>query len=85
MIPARKGDHASASVLIDQAVERCADVQWPEEVGRVFLARAKVMRSAGDLGEARASGQHALSLFAAKGSVPMAERAKKLLAVLEES
>ena len=85
MIAARKGDHASASVLIDQAVERCADVQWPEEVGHVFLARAEVMRSAGDLGEARASGQHALRLFAAKGSVPMAERAKKLLAVLEES
>ena len=77
-----EGDHASASALIDQAVERCADVQWPEEVGRVFLARAEVMRSAEDVAEAMSSGQYALSLFAAKGSVPMAERAEAFLTEL---
>ena len=85
LIAARRGDERSARSLIEEAVDRCEGVQWPEEVGNTHLDRAEVMRLLDENGEAIASARRALELYAAKGIRPLEERAGALLASLAVS
>ena len=85
LIAARRGDERSARSLIEEAVDRCEGVQWPEEVGNTHLDRAEVMRLLGEEEEAIMSARRALELYAAKGIRPLEERAAALLASLAVS
>ena len=85
LIAARRWDERSARSLMEEAVDRCEGVQWPEEVGNTHLARAELMRLLGEEEEAITSARRAVELYAAKGIRPLEERAAALLASLAVS
>ena len=75
-LAARRGDTESAVRLSNEAIECLAASDFLDLRGDLLLDRAEVLRVAGRVEEARASGIAALRLYEQKGNSVSAERAR---------
>jgi hypothetical protein len=80
-VRARAGDHAEAERLARDAVALAEATDSLTLHGDALMSLAEVLRASGGDGEAVASLERALELYAAKGNVAAARRARALLPV----
>jgi tetratricopeptide (TPR) repeat protein len=76
---ARRGAVPEALRTSEEAVKLAAQTDWLVDHADTLVARAEVLRAAGDTGAAGATLREALALYERKGDVVSARRARALL------
>jgi predicted ATPase/DNA-binding SARP family transcriptional activator len=79
---ARRGELGAAARLADEALAQFPATSFDPLLGETLIAKAEVLRQAGDSGEAETSLRRALQLFQDRRMTPLAERVRALLAGL---
>ena len=81
---ARRGQFGAAARLADEAVALVPATSVDPLLGECLMAKAEVLRLAGAPGQAEASLRRALQLYEDRRMIPLAERARAVLASLAE-